>query len=54
MKLVQSFIIALSMYSKLPMPRIEWKEENMKYAMCFFPMVGVIIGVLEYLSLIHI
>ena len=48
MKLVQSFIIALSMYSKLPMPRIEWKEENMKYAMCFFPMVGVIIGVLEY------
>lgn len=50
MKLVQSFVIAMSMYSKLPMPRIEWKEENMKYAMCFFPMVGVVTGLLEYLA----
>ncbi len=44
MKLLQSLIVACSMYSKIPMPRIEWNEENMKYAMCFFPVVGVVTG----------
>ncbi|MGI6011062.1 MAG: adenosylcobinamide-GDP ribazoletransferase [Ruminococcus sp.] len=46
--LYQSFIIAFSMYSKIPMPRCEWKEENMAYAMCFWPWVGAVIGLLWY------
>ena len=46
--LFQSFIIAFSMYSKIPMPRCEWKEENMAYAMCFWPWVGAVIGLLWY------
>ncbi len=33
------------MYSKIPMPYVQWKEENMKYAMCFFPLVGLAIGI---------
>lgn len=49
MKLMQAFIIAFSMYSRIPMPKTTWNEENMKYAMCFFPAIGVIIGVLQYL-----
>ena len=48
MNLLQSMIIAFSMYSKLPMPHIAWQEKNMKYAMCFFPMVGIVIGICEY------
>lgn len=32
------------MYSKIPMPRVEWQKENMKYALCFFPLVGTVIG----------
>ncbi len=36
--------IAFSMYSKIPMPDSKWTEENMSYAMCFFPLVGVVIG----------
>ena len=36
MHLVKSLAVALSMYSKIPVPAVEWKEENMKYAMCFF------------------
>lgn len=48
MNLLQSMIIAFSMYSKLPMPHITWHEKNMKYAMCFFPMVGIVIGLCEY------
>lgn len=29
------------------MPRIEWNEKNMKYSMCFFPFVGIVIGLLS-------
>ena len=43
-KFYHSFLIAFSMYSKIPMPQCEWNEENMAYAMCFFPWVGVAIG----------
>lgn len=46
MKWVNSFIIAFSMYSKIPMPRARWDEENMRYVMCFFPWVGAVIGAL--------
>ncbi len=27
------------------MPKVEWNDKNMKYAMCFFPVIGVVIGV---------
>ena len=43
--LFESMLIAFSMYSKIPMPKVEWNEKNMKYAMCFFPMIGIVIGV---------
>ena len=50
-------LIALSMYSKIPVPQAEWNERNMRYALCFFPLVGAVIGGIGYglyLSLIHI
>lgn len=43
MYLLESLIIALSMYSKIPVPNVEWKEKNMKYALCFFPVAGIIL-----------
>ena len=39
-KMWNSFKIAFSMYSKIPMPQSDWTEENMSLAMCFFPWVG--------------
>ncbi|MCR5755117.1 MAG: adenosylcobinamide-GDP ribazoletransferase [Acetatifactor sp.] len=42
--MLESFIIAFSMYSKLPMPRVEWSQKGMRYSMCFFPLVGCVIG----------
>lgn len=42
------FKIAFSMYSKIPMPKQEWNEKNMRYSMCFFPLIGVVIGILIY------
>lgn len=49
MKLLKSFAIAFSMYSKIPMPQFAWKDEDMKYVMCFFPLVGIAIGLITYL-----
>ena len=49
MRIIKSFIIAFSMYSKIPMPQFEWKDEDMKYMLCFFPWVGAVIGVCVYL-----
>ena len=43
-----SFAIAFSMYSKIPMPQAEWSEENRKYVICFFPLVGAVAGALCY------
>ena len=38
MWLLNAMIIAIAMYSKIPMPRVDWNEKNMRYAMCFFPL----------------
>ena len=39
-----NLVAAFTMYSKIPMPNIELTEENSKYSLCFFPLVGVVIG----------
>lgn len=49
MKLLGGLAIAFSMYSKIPVPQVEWTKERMKYAMCFFPLVGVVQGILLYI-----
>ena len=47
--MLRSLIIALQTYSRLPMPNVEWTEKGMKYAICFFPVVGIFIGGFEIL-----
>lgn len=47
-RLWNSFKIAFSMYSKIPMPKSDWTKENMKYAMVFFPWIGIVIGLISY------
>ena len=44
--MLKSLISAFLMYSRLPMPKIEWKPENRRYALGFFPLVGAVIGFL--------
>ena len=44
MRLFRSLISAFLMYSKIPMPRVEWRDENRRYALCFFPLVGAVVG----------
>lgn len=45
--MLKSFCIAFSTYSRIPMPRVEWNEKNMRWAICYFPLVGAVIGALE-------
>lgn len=46
MSIIKSFFSAFLMYSRIPMPNVEWKEENRRYALCFFPLIGAVIGAL--------
>ena len=46
---LKAVAIAFSTYSKIPMPQFEWKDEDMRYTLCFFPWVGAVIGCVLYL-----
>lgn len=49
MHVIKSFFIAVSMYSRIPVPRFDWEDEDMKYIFCFFPWIGAVIGAGIYL-----
>lgn len=42
--MLRSCGIAFSMYSRIPMPKVRWEEKAMRYAFCFFPLVGALTG----------
>lgn len=44
MMILKSLASAFLMYSRIPMPQVEWKEENRRYALCFFPLIGAVSG----------
>ena len=46
MSVINSFFAAFLMYTRLPMPQVAWKEENRRYALCFFPLCGAVIAAL--------
>ncbi len=49
MSLLRSFLICLSMYTTIPVPHIIWEEKNMKYIFYSLPLIGIILGLTEYL-----
>ena len=40
----KSLLSACLMYSRIPVPQVEWKEENRRYALGWFPLIGACIG----------
>lgn len=44
MALLESLWVALSTYSVLPSPQFVWNERSTRYAICFFPVVGLLCG----------
>ena len=49
MKQVNSFLVAFSMYSRIPVPQPDWERSSMDYVMCYFPFVGTVMGALAWL-----
>ena len=49
MGVLRSLVIAFAMYSKIPMPKVDWKKDNMRFVLCFLPLVGALFGLLWYL-----
>ena len=50
LQMLKSCCLAFSMYSRIPIPSLEYKEESSRYVLCFFPLVGLVIGLLEMLA----
>lgn len=46
MPVIRSLFLAFSTYSRIPVPQEAWTEENRRYSMCFFPLIGAVIGLL--------
>ena len=46
MKIFRWMAVSFSLYSRIPMPRLSYAEEDMQYSLIWFPMVGVVIGAL--------
>ena len=47
--MLKSLAIAFQMYSHIPIPSFQWDDSSRKYALCFFPLVGAVIGGVEIL-----
>lgn len=46
--LIYGFIMDLSMFTIIPMPYSLWKEEGRRHMMKLYPLVGLIVGLINY------
>lgn len=44
MTLLETIAVAFSMFSALPIPQPVWNKKNMRYTLCAFPLIGIVIG----------
>lgn len=44
--LLETVCVAFAMFSRVPVPHVEWNDRNMRYMLCAFPLVGAVIGLL--------
>ena len=44
MRYLRWLAAAFSLYSRIPMPHLEWKDDDMACSLAFFPLVGAVIG----------
>ena len=51
MRLLRAAAAAFAMYSRLPVPRVAWTGDVMAWALCCFPLVGIVVGAVLYLWL---
>lgn len=44
MTFFKSVALMLSMFTRIPSPKVDWSGENMRYVMCVLPLAGGVIG----------
>ncbi|MBR4749411.1 MAG: adenosylcobinamide-GDP ribazoletransferase [Abditibacteriota bacterium] len=45
-KAVRSMVTALSVWTRLPVPQLAWKPENLSRSLCWMPLAGAVLGVI--------
>lgn len=46
MIVMETVLVAFAMFSAIPLPQPDWNENNMRYALCAFPLIGLVCGAL--------
>ena len=46
---ISGLLVAFSMYSAIPVPQVNWEKQTMRWALGFLPLIGVLIGAIEWL-----
>ena len=47
-KYFKGFLMAISMFTVIPLPRYEWDDEGGKNIMKYYPAIGLIVGIIWY------
>lgn len=48
MKLINAFIMALGMFTVIPMPYKKWDDDGVRHMMKLYPLVGLVVGLIHY------
>ena len=48
MIVLETIVVAFSMFSAIPMPKIEWTAHNMRFSLLAFPLIGIVIALCEW------
>jgi len=43
-RLFKSLALAISCFTHLPAPHVDWSEDNMRFMMMWFPFIGLLVG----------
>lgn len=46
MTVIETILVAFAMFSAVPLPQRSWNDKNMRYALCAFPLIGLVCGAL--------
>lgn len=44
--MLKSLVLAFSCFSRLPVPKMDWDSDNMRFMLAWFPFVGLAVGLL--------
>ena len=44
MRMLKSLALAISCFTRLPVPKMDWDSDNMRFMLAWFPFVGLIVG----------